>query len=578
MASMEDSRSSHAVVRFGAFELDQHAGELHKDGIRIRLQEQPLQLLQILLEQPGKLVPREELRQRVWPSDTFVDFDHGINNAIKRLREALGDTAETPRFVETLPRRGYRFIGEVESDAPEMRSLAVLPLENLSRDPEQEFFADGMTEALITTLAKISALQVVSRTSAMHFKGVHRPLREIARELQVDGIVEGTVMRSGLRVRISAQLINARTDAHVWAENYDRDLRDVLELQSEVARAIAREVQVKVTPLEQTQLARTRPVDPEAYEAYLKGRYYWNKRTGESMKQGLACFERAIEMDPTYAAAHAGLADSAAVLGWWGFASPDQGLVRAKEAARMALSIDSTLPEPHACLGFILLHYDFDFLGAEAEFRRALELNPRYATGAQWYGILLCLVGRLDECIAELQRATRLDPLSLVIRWTYAHFLFFARRYDDTIEEGRKALALDPNFGQARQVLGSAYEEKGMHEAALAELTEALRLSGRNPNFLGSLGYAYAGAGNRECALEIVKELQHVFPKPYPITYWVAMIYANMNEKDEACRWLEIGYKERSAHMVYLNVDPRFDNLRSDPRLHDLRRRMNFPP
>src|ERR1700757_1887021 len=240
---MAGFRSSSDLVHFAGFELDPQAGELrNEDGVRIRLQEQPLQILRILLEQPGKIITRDELRQKIWPSDTFVDFDHGINNAVKRLREALGDTAETPRFVETLPRRGYRFIGTAEpakpSSNPCIESLAVLPLENLSRDPQQEYFADGMTEALITNLAKISALQVVSRTSAMHYKGVHRPLREIARELQVDGVVEGTVMRSGSRVRISAQLINAHTDAHLWAEIYDRDLRDVLELQSEVARAI----------------------------------------------------------------------------------------------------------------------------------------------------------------------------------------------------------------------------------------------------------------------------------------------------------------------------------------------------
>jgi tetratricopeptide (TPR) repeat protein len=378
-------------------------------------------------------------------------------------------------------------------------------------------------------------------------------------------------------VRISAQLINAQADAHLWAETYDRDLRDVLELQSEVARAIAREIQVKVSPQEHTQLARTRPVNPEAYEAYLKGRYYWNRRTGESMKQGLACFERAIEIDPTYAAAHAGLADSAAVLGWWGFAPPDQGFLRAKEEARVALSIDATLPEPHACIGFSLLHYDYDLSAAEAAFRRALELNPRYATAVQWYSIMLSLAGRHEDCIAELQRATRLDPLSLVIQWTYAHFLFFSRRFDETICEARKALELDPNFAQARQVLGNAYEEKGMHDMALAELTEARRLSGCIPFFLGSLGYVYAGAGQESRALEIAKELQDVFRKPYPIAYWIAMIYANLGDKDEACHWLETGYGERSAHMMYLNVDPRFDKLRSDPRFHDLLRRLNFP-
>src|SRR6266404_8651715 len=254
---MEDFRSSQGTVRFGPFELDQDAGELRKGGTKVRLQEQPLQILQILLEQPGKVVAREELQKRIWSSDTFVDFDHGINNAIKRLREALGDTAETPCYVETLPRRGYRFIGKIERETPKFRSLAVLPLENLSRDPEQEYFAEGLTEALITTLAKIGELRVVSRTSAMHYRGVHKPLHEIARELEVDAIVEGTVLRVEDRIRITAQLIDAPKETHLWAESYERDLRDVLALQAEVAQAIAREIRVKLTPQEQAQLAQS---------------------------------------------------------------------------------------------------------------------------------------------------------------------------------------------------------------------------------------------------------------------------------------------------------------------------------
>src|SRR5437667_6091555 len=249
-------------VRFRQFEMDESTGELRKDGIKIRLQEQPLQILQILLEHPGELVSREALRKRVWPTDTFVDFDHGINNAIKRLREALGDTAETPRYIETLPRKGYRFVQQIQSNEHRVRSLAVLPLENLSRDPEQEYFAEGLTEALITTLAKIGELRVVSRTSAMQYKGVHKSLREIARELDVDAIVEGTVLRAGRRVRITAQLIDAPKETHLWAESYERDLRDLLTLQAEVAQAIAREIRVKLTPVDEARLAKSHPVNP----------------------------------------------------------------------------------------------------------------------------------------------------------------------------------------------------------------------------------------------------------------------------------------------------------------------------
>src|SRR4051812_26763866 len=312
-----ESTTSGRRVRFGQFEIDEKTGELRKDGTKIRLQEQPLQILRILLEHPGEVVAREELRKRVWPTDTFVDFDHGINNAIKRLREALADSADIPKFVETVARRGYRFIERVESTRCDTEFLAVLPLENLSHDPEQEYFADGLTDSLITQLARISALRVVSRTTAMHYKRIHRPLPEIARELGVSKIVEGTVQRSGGRVRVCAQLVEASTDTHLWADSYERDLRDVLSLQSELARAIVKEVQVKLTPQEQAHLARTDRVDREAYDAYLKGRYYFYQRRGDALRKGVQCFERAIEKDPTYAAAYAGLADCLSLLGWW---------------------------------------------------------------------------------------------------------------------------------------------------------------------------------------------------------------------------------------------------------------------
>jgi tetratricopeptide (TPR) repeat protein len=360
----------------------------------------------------------------------------------------------------------------------------------------------------------------------------------------------------------------------LWAEIYDRDLRDVLELQSEVARTIASEVQVKVSPLEQTQLTRTRSVDPEAYEAYLKGRHYWNMRTGEGMKQGLVCFQKAIEIDPTYAAAHAGLADSAAVLGWWNFATAEQSFVRAKEAAKRALSIDPTLAEAHASLGFSLMHYDFDFAGAERSLRKAVEIDPRYATAAQWCGILLCCTGRYEEGLTELRRAIRLDPLSLIFGWTYAHFLFFAGRYDDAIVEGRKVLALHPNSGFGRQLLGISWAVKGVHDQAISELIEARRF-GRIPNFLGSLGFGYATAGKSKEALAIAKELHEFSDNPYQTAYWMAMIYANLDSEEAFC-WLEKAYLERGAQMAYLNIDRRFDRLRPDPRFQDLLRRMNF--
>src|SRR5205807_5138814 len=439
---METAFKARGVIHFGEFELDAAAGKLYRNGSKLKLQEQPFQILQILLQRPGEVVTREELQQKIWPSDTFVDFDHGINNAIKRLREALDDTAETPHYVETLPRRGYRFIGKIEREARTFRSLAVLPLENLSRDPEQEYFAEGLTEALITTLAKIGELRVVSRTSAMLYKGAHKPLREIARELEVDTIVEGTVLRVGHRVRITAQLIDAAKEAHLWAESYERHLRDVLHLQAEVAEAIAKQVQVKLTPQERAHLAQTQPVNPEAYEAYLKGRYHWLRRSSEELPKAVQYFERAIEMDPTYAAAYAGLADSLSGLGVY-FVAPEQGCGKAKQLALRALEMDPGLAEAHCSFAWATAWYDYDFCSAEREFERALELNPRYATAHLWYGFCLGAMGRYEESYTEFKRALRLDPHNAYTYATFGFASYLTRRYDEAITLFNKSLELD---------------------------------------------------------------------------------------------------------------------------------------
>src|SRR5947209_1311246 len=465
---MQTAIKTRGMVHFGEFELDAAAGQLYRKGAKLRLQEQPSQILQILLQRPGEVVTREELQQKIWPSDTFVDFDHGINNAIKRLREALGDTAETPCYVETLPRRGYRFIGKIERETPKFRSLAVLPLENLSRDPEQEYFAEGLTEALITTLAKIGELRVVSRTSAMLYKDVHKPLREIARELEVDAIVEGTVLRAGDRVRITAQLIDPEKETHLWAESYQRHLRDVLDLHAELAQSIARQVQVKLTPQEQAQFAQSRPVNPEAYEAYLKGRYHWNRRSREGLPKGVQYFQQAIAKDSTYAAAYAGLADCLSVLGWWGFASPDDGCGKAKGLALRALERDRGLGEAHASLAWATILYDYDFVTAEREFERSIELNPRYATAHQWFGMSLGFMGRYEEGFTELKRAIRLDPHSMMIQVTLGFVHWCARRYDLAIEQYERVLELDPNFVQAHLDIALAYLHKSMHEPDIA--------------------------------------------------------------------------------------------------------------
>jgi TolB-like protein/Flp pilus assembly protein TadD len=565
------------AVRFDVFEADLQAGELRKQGAKVKLQEQPFQILQTLLEHPGEVVTREELQKRIWPTDTFVDFEQGLYNAIKRLREALGDSPETPQYIETLPRRGYRFCASLATSPSHIESIAVLPLENLSRDPEQEYFAEGLTEALITSLAKIGPLRVVSRTTVMHYKGAHRPLPEIARELGVDAVVEGTVQRSGERLRISAQLLHAPTDTHLWAESYDRDLRDVLVLQAELAQAIAKEVQAKLTPQERAHFAQVHPVDPEAYETYLKGRYYWNMRSGEGFEKAVQYFQQAIAKDSTYAAAYTGLADCFSTLGVLCLVSPDNGCGKAKGVALQALEMDPGLAESHASLALATMWYDYDFVVAEKEFERSIELNPRYATARAWFGIALAIMGRFEEAYTELKRAIRLDPHSSAIHFAAGFGSYFARHYDLSIEQQKRAIELDAGVAQAHCGLGYAYLCKSMHDPAIAAFQRAVDLSQRASFYLACLGEAYASGGYRDEAQKILEQLSELSKRRYVTPYLVGRIYAALGEKDEALSWLETGYRERAAWIACLKTDPRLDGLRPDPRFQDLMRRMNFP-
>ena len=574
---MADFHPRQGTVRFGAFELDCRARELRKQGAKVKLQEQPFQILQVLLQRPGEIVTREELQQKIWPSDTFVDFDHGLYNAIKRLREALGDLAETPRFVETLSRRGYRFVGTIECDAPSVRSLAVLPLENLSRDPEQEYFAEGMTEALITTLAKIGELRVVSRTSVMVYKGVRKPLREIARELGVDAIVEGTVLRAGDRVRITAQLIDAAKEAHLWAESYERDLRDVLTLQSEVAQAVAREVRVKLTPQEQAHLGQVHPVDPEAYEAYLKGRYHWNRRSGEGYGKAMQCFQQTIARDPTYAAAYSGLADSLSLLGVWSMVAPDEGCGKAKGLALQALERDPSLAEAHASLAFSTMWYDYDFPTAEREFERSLELNPRYVTGHTWFGFFLAMMGRNEEAYTEVKRALRLDPCSSPVYFCLGIVHWAARRYDQAIEQFEKAIEIEPSNALAHGLLGHVYLCQSLYQSAVTAWQKSIQFSQGASSFVAALGETYAKAGNRGAAQRVLEQLDDLSKQRYVTPFIVGRLNLALGKKGEALACLETAYRGRDSFMLFLKVDPLLDELRPEPRFQDLMRSMNFP-
>jgi TolB-like protein/Tfp pilus assembly protein PilF len=456
------------------------------------------------------------------------------------------------------------------SGVPKVDSIAVLPLENLSRDPEQEYFADGMTEALITNLARIGALRVISRTSVMHYKGARKPLPQIARELDVDAVVEGSVLRAGDRVRITAQLIHAPTDRHLWAEDYERPLRDVLSLQSEVARAIAREIEIRLTP-QQVQRLAARPVDPEAYEAYLKGRYFWNKRSSEGLKQAIAFFERATSKDPTYAPAHAGLADCYTILGSRRLLPPAEAFSKARKAAEESVQLDESLAEGHTSLGAALWN-ELDYAGAEREFRRAIELNPSYATARQWYGEWLNERGRHREALAELRRAVESDPLSLIVRSSLAGTHYFAGDYDVAAEQLRKVLEMDPAFLAAYYYLGRTLLAQGKPREAIAEFLK-FEENGSIPSpVLAAMGYAYAAAGESAKARELFEDLRERSRRGYVSPLDFAILHAGLREKDQAFARLREACAERAGNVGEVGVDPLFDSLRSDPHFAEILR------
>jgi TolB-like protein/Flp pilus assembly protein TadD len=606
------------------------------------LQEQPFRLLAMLLEKPGELVTREELRGRLWPQ-TIVDFDHGLNKAISKVRDALGDSAENPRFVETVAGRGYRFLADVTAvhdagpeipgthpvthgdpeplrsfelgtlavrsprahawrlcafglalflaltiavswmfgpsgrSSPTVRSLAVLPLENISGDASQEYFADGMTDELITDLGKFGTLRVISRTSAMAYKRTRKPLAEIARELNVEAVVEGSVVRSGDYVRITAQLIEAPADRQLWAESFEGDLRDTLALQRSVARTIAGQIRGALGGLEQTALDKSKAMNPEAYEAYLKGRYFLNKRSGDGLRKAIAYFSHAIEADPNYAEAYSGLADAYALSGDWeyGVLSPQEAFGQARAAAAKALTLDNSLGEAHTSLAFALDLYGWDWQAAGKEYEQAIGLSPGYSTLHLWYAWHLMVVGRTSEGILELRKAESLDPLSLIIGADLADALCIARLYDESVEQSRKTLELDPNFAVGHYELGQALVQKQSANEATVEFQKAIALSGHSGAFDSNLAYAYAVSGQKDDATKILAELAATSDKNHSADANIALIYVGLRDNDQAMIWLEKAYEARFNPAILLR--PAWDPLRSDARFKDLRRRIGLP-
>jgi serine/threonine protein kinase/tetratricopeptide (TPR) repeat protein len=462
--------------------------------------------------------------------------------------------------------------------APRIESLAVLPLQNLSGDPAQEYFADGMTDALITQLAQISALRVISRTSVTQYKNANKPLPQIARELNVDGIVEGSVLRSGRDVRITAQLIQAVPERHLWAKSYVRDVRDVLAIQSDVARSIVEEVRITLTPQQQSRLQNPRSIDPEAHDAYLRGRYYWNSGNPQDLEKAHQYFQQAVDRDPLYAPAYAGLADYYSLLPFYTTARPDEVFPKAEAAVSKALELDDSLAEAHASLAYIRTYYDWNWSGAEQEFQRALALNRNDATVHHRYSRYLSSLGRIDDALAEIRKAGELDPLSPLIKANIGVIYYFGRKYDLAIDQLRKVLQEHPNFSVAHWGMGLAYEQKAMPAEAIAEMEKADALSKHgSTNTIASLGHAYAIAGQEAKVRQILKELD-IRSQSEPISnYQYALIFAGLGQKDRAFPALEEAFRERSTLLTYLRMDARFDSLRSDPRYAELVRRMGLP-
>jgi TolB-like protein/DNA-binding winged helix-turn-helix (wHTH) protein len=625
-------------IRFGVFEVDLQARELRKQGFKVKLQEQPFQILSMLLERPGEIVTREEIRKRLWPADTFVDFDSGLNRATNRLRESLGDDAENPRFVETAPRRGYRFIAPVHipdedpveiaaprldlsapaeiadpgiarrkpwifgsgallsaaallglafappkilryfqfwRTAPSITSIAVLPLTNLSGDPAQDYFSDGLTDELITETAKIGTLRVISRTSSMQYKGTHKSLPVIAKELGVDALVEGSVVRMGDQVRVTAQLIDARDDRHIWSESYDRNVVDVLMLQSEVAQTIAEQVRVKLTSEQHASLARVHRVNAGSLEAYLKGTLFLNQGIG-SLDKSVEYFSEAIQLDPANTQAYSGLSQSYLMIGIFGLRPSQEVYPKARAAAMKAIEIDPTTADAHGVLAEIAKGHDWDWAAAESEYRRALELNPSSSAIHAWYADYLSMMQRHDEAIAELRRSHELDPVSIVSEAFFGFLYYRARRYDEAIAVCQKTLELAPNYPNANWFMALALEKQGRIPEAIASLRSAV-MNSRAPLFRALLGHAYGLAGERTKALSILEEIKLLSKQQYVSPVDFAIVYTGLGDREMAFQWLETAYSERVMRIQELN-EPHFDSLRGDPRYEDLLRRIGIPP
>lgn len=627
------------TLQFAEFELDRERYELHCGNRRVELERMPMELLILLIDRQGGMVERDEIVEKLWGRDKFVDATQGINTAIKKVRLALKDDPQQPRFIQTVRGRGYRFMAPLQGPEPvsadsnpaasistashhvsaaethlparrpvrrilfwgavmlsvallgtvlfelnrngwrnsasgigalkPAQSVAVLPLVNLSHDPNKDYFADGLTDELITNLAQISSMRVISHTSVMQYKEAKKPLPEIARELNVDVVVEGSVLQADGKVRITAQLLDARTDRHLWARSYIRDESDVVTIQSDVARDIGHEIALKLVP-RQALISQNKPVSAEAFDSYLRGRYFWNQRTLAGLNHSILYYEQALKADPGYAKAYAALGDAYVVLSSYGGPGPSQSLLRARAPAEKALQLDGTLAEAYTVLAAVKVGYDWDWKGGEREFRRALELNPGYANAHHWYALHLSRMGRFKEAEFEMQRALELDPLSSIINTDAAEVFYCARQPQEAMARLRRSLEMEPNFAKAHLVLGKVYEEKKEFAHAIAEFDTASKLFSGSPRVETLRAHALALSGKPVDARKIVNRVEALSTQRYVSSVDIGSVYCALGETSTASRWFRKAYENRDKGVNTLGSDPLFDGCRSDSRFRDL--------
>jgi TolB-like protein/Tfp pilus assembly protein PilF len=572
------------VIHFGVFEADLRAGELRRNGSKVKLQEQPFQILAMLLERPGEIVTREELRARLWSADTFVDFDHGLNSAIRRLRDALGDSAENPSLVETLGRRGYRFIAPVASRVLRERqhepieSVAVLPFANRSADPNTDYLSDGITESLINNLSQISTLRVTARSTVFRYKGKDADPRKVGSDLHVRAVVSGRLLKRGSSLIIQAELMDVATGSQLWGGQYNRQAENVFFLQDDLSREISEKLRLRLTGDEKRRLTKRYTEDAEAYRLYLKGRYHWNKRNPEDLQKAVDYFQQALNRDPVYPLAYAGLADTYAYLSFFHVVPPRQAMPKAKAAAVKALEIDDHLAEAHVSLGYVSFTYDGDWSAAGKHFEQALALNPIYSGAHTFYAFYLNSLGRSEEALAVAKRALDLDPASPAVSHSLAVQLYLARRFDQAIEQAHNTLEMDANFAISYQLLGEVHVSKGLYREGLLALEKFSALSRTSAISRALVGYSHARLGERSAALRIIEELTSASKHSFIPAFLYALVYAGLEDKDQAFGWLEKAYEERFNRLAYLKQDALWDPLRSDPRFIDMLRRLGIPP